>query len=227
MSSIRIALVHATPVAIEPVADAFKTGWPDAFVTNLLDDSLSPDYENTGLVDEAMINRFRTLARYVAGTGADAIMFTCSAFGPAIEAVAEELAPMPVLKPNEAMFEEALATGGRIGMLATFKPGIPPMEDEFEAMAEANGRDASLQSLWVEGAMDALLKGDAETHNRLVAKAASDLSDCDIVMLAHFSTAKAKQNVMRVLDCPVLTSPVSAVNKLKSILFPGTKATNP
>lgn len=220
MSMVRIALIHATPVAIEPVADAFKSGWPDAFVTNLLEDSLSPDYENSGLIDEAMVERFCTLGRYVAGTGADAIMFTCSAFGPAIEVVAKELAPMPVLKPNEAMFEEALAAGKRIGMLATFKPSVPSMEDEFEAMADANGQDASLESLWVEGAMDALLKGDADTHNRLIANAASGLTDCDIVMLAHFSTAKAKHSVMEVLDCPVLTSPESAVNKLKQTLFP-------
>lgn len=227
MSSVRIALIHATPIAIEPVADAFKSGWSDAFVTNLLEDSLSRDYENSGLIDEAMINRFCTLGRYVAGTGADAIMFTCSAFGPAIEAVAKELAPMPVLKPNEAMFEAALNAGKRIGMLATFKPSISHMEDEFEAMADANGQDVSLESLWVEGAMGALMKGDAETHNRLIAKAASDLSDCDIVMLAHFSTAKAKQNVMKVLDCPILTSPDSAVNKLKSIIISGTKGTTP
>ena len=38
-----------------------------------------------------------------ATTGADAILFTCSAFGPCIEAVASEHAPMPVLKLKEML----------------------------------------------------------------------------------------------------------------------------
>jgi Asp/Glu/hydantoin racemase len=216
----RIALIHATPVAVEPVSCAFQAGWPEAFVTNLLDDSLSPDYEKTGHLDEPMTERFRALGRYVADAGADAIMFTCSAFGPAIDAVAMELAPKPVLKPNEAMFEEALLKGGRVGMLATFKPSVSPMKDEFAAMARVNDQHVSLECIWVEGAMDALRAGDTDTHNRLIAEAAADLSDCDTVMLAHFSTAKAKPDVVKVLDCPVLSSPDSAVKKLKTMFDP-------
>ena len=39
----RIALVHAMPVAIEPVAHVFREMWPQARVTHLLDDSLPTD----------------------------------------------------------------------------------------------------------------------------------------------------------------------------------------
>jgi hypothetical protein len=38
------------------------------------------------------------------------------------------------------------------------------------------------------------------------------------VLLAHFSTARAAPAVMAVLDRPVLTSPDSAVAKLKGII---------
>jgi hypothetical protein len=37
----RIALIHATPVAVEPINTAFKRLWPLAETTDLLDDSLA------------------------------------------------------------------------------------------------------------------------------------------------------------------------------------------
>ncbi len=86
---------------------------------------------------QAMTDRFLSLGRYAASTGADAILFTCSAFGPCIEAVAREHAPMPVLKPNEAMIEQAAARGHRIGLLSTFAPTLASMPREFPAL----GRD--------------------------------------------------------------------------------------
>ena len=198
----RIALIRATPVVVQPVADAFAAGWLEVFVTNLLDDSLSPDLEARGKIDDALIDRFLTLGRYTANTGADGILFTCSAFGLAIEAVANELYPLPVLKPNEATFEDALSAGDRLGMLATFKLSIPPMETEFRAMSREKESKATLKTHWVEGAMDALRAGDAETHNGLIAEAAPDLSGCDTGMLAHFSTSQARQAVADVLSSP-------------------------
>src|SRR5580658_3167672 len=111
----RIALIHALKHSIAPVESAFAKLWPAADLMNLVDDSLSADVARDGRITEAMTQRFLTLGRYAAGTGADAILFTCSAFGPCIEAVAREHAPMPVLKPNEAMIEQAIGQGRKIG----------------------------------------------------------------------------------------------------------------
>ncbi len=213
----RIALIHAVTVAIEPVHAAFRSDWPDAVCTNLLDDSLSPDLARDGELTAAMRERIRTLARYAGTTGADAILFTCSAFGAAIETAAREM-PIPVLKPNEAMFEAALAAGRRIGMLATFQPSVPSMEEEFHEMAQAVGHDATIETICIPAAMAALRQGDAETHNRLLAEAAPQLAECDTVLLAHFSTAQAAPAVSAALGRPVLTSPGSAVAKLRAVL---------
>jgi hypothetical protein len=103
----RITLVHALKHSIVPIEAAFARRWPDATLMNLLDDSLSADLARDGRLTDAMTERFLSLGRYAASTGADAILFTCSAFGPCIEAVARAHAPMPVLKPNEAMIEQA------------------------------------------------------------------------------------------------------------------------
>ena len=77
---------------------------------------------------------------------------------------------------------------------------------------------ATLRTVCVAEAMSALKDGDADTHNALLATAASALEDCDAVMLAHFSTSRAFDAVSSVLRCPVLTSPANAVQKLRSAL---------
>src|SRR6476620_4361678 len=135
----RIALIHALRHSPPPIEAAFARAWPEAVLMNLLDDSLSADLARAGSLTPAMTGRFLTLSRYAAGTGADGILFTCSAFGPCIDAVAAERAPMPVLKPNEAMIDEAVAAARaaagsrrpRIGLVASFAPTLTSMPPEF------------------------------------------------------------------------------------------------
>ena len=116
------------PVAIEPVAYVFRELWPQARVTHVLDDSLPGDLTAAGSITAAIVERFNTLARYCESCGADAVLFTCSAFGTAIDA-AKHAVRVPVLKPNEAMLEEALAAGPDLALLATFEPSIPSLRE--------------------------------------------------------------------------------------------------
>lgn len=210
----RIALIHAVQVAIQPVEDAFVKLWPEAQRVNLLDDSLSPDRERDGALTESMTRRINALADYAVAAGAHGVLYTCSAFGAAIDA-AKQRHLVPILKPNEAMFEEALERATRVGMLATFEPSVASMRAEFETMAREQGCSVELQTICVPQAMAALKSGDEATHNRLLAEAASRLAGCDAVMLAHFSTSRAAAAVAAAVDCPVLTSPGSAVMRLR------------
>lgn len=217
MPSPRIALIHATPVAIDPIVDAFKRLWPEARTTNLLEDSLSADLAADGRLTPKMIDRFVTLARYVHGSGADAILFTCSAFGPAIEA-AQAALKIPVLKPNEAMLDEALDAGTRIGLLATFVPSIPALKAELEQMAQRRKLKVDIKTQTVPTALTALHAGRAAEHDRLIAKAANELGVCDALILGQFSMASAAALIPDRPGRKVLTSPVSAVMQLKRIL---------
>ena len=154
---------------------------------------------------------------YVHGCGADAILFTCSAFGPAIEACAAAV-PIPVLKPNEAMLAEALAAGSRIGLVATFGPSIPALNTELEDLARARGQKITVASCTVAPALAALQEGDAETHDRLIAEAAAELMPCDALVLGQFSMASAARLIPARSGCKILTSPDSAVVRLKQAL---------
>jgi len=214
----RIALIHATAVAIEPIRAAFVSLWPEARTTNLLEDSLSADLAEAGQLNDAITARFVSLARYVHNTGAEAVLFTCSAFGTAIEA-ARLAVTVPVLKPNEAMLEEALDLGQRIGLLATFAPSITSMRSELLALASMRGVHVDIETRTVVPALDALQAGRVDEHDAMIAAAAADLSKCDVVMLAQFSMARAAAGVEAALPkAKVTTSPASAIRRLKKLL---------
>lgn len=213
----RITLVHATPIAMEPIRLAFAASWPEADVVNLLEDSLSPDRARQGDITDALTARIAALTRYASQIGSDAVLFTCSAFGTAIEQAATTV-DIPVLKPNEAMFEAAIRRGGRTAMLYTFPPARAGMELEFREEAARMDPGAVLESILVQGAIEAVRAGDGEAHNRLVAEAAAGLEGFDSIVLAHFSTARALPAVRAVTDIPVLSSPDAAIDKLKRLL---------
>lgn len=210
----RIALIHALELSIAPINEAFARLWPEAFRINLLDDSLSADRARDGELTDAMINRFLTLGRYARyQAGAEAILFTCSAFGPAIDAVAADL-DIPVHKPNSAMIERAveLANGGRIGLVATFEPTLQSMPPEFP-----EGADLTL--IHVPGALAAAQAGNGAEHDRLAGEVvAAQGADCAVIALSQFSLARARFEVERRSGKPVLVTPDCAVEAIRAAL---------
>jgi Asp/Glu/hydantoin racemase len=208
----RIALIHALRHSPPPIEAAFEELWPEATRMNLLDDSLSADLARDGGLSEAMTARFLALARYAVGTGADGILFTCSAFGACIDAVKAEFPSIPVLKPNEAMIEEAVGFGNRIGLVASFEPTLRSMPAEFPDHVKLVPRLA-------DGALGALDRGDRVEHDRLALASARYLTDCDAIALAQFSLASAADKIAEATGRPVLTTPGSAVRKLKGLLL--------
>jgi aspartate/glutamate racemase len=213
----RIALIHALAHSVAPINDAFARDWPQALRMNLLDDSLSADLARDGRgLDAAMHERFQRLAQYAVDTGAEGILFTCSAFGSCIEAVARRHAALPVLKPNEAMVEEAVQAlreagpGARLGLIATFAPTLASMPPEFPS-------GIALVPALAEGALEALNAGDGERHDASIARQAKALraQGCSHLALAQFSMARARAACERASGLPVLTTVDSAVRALR------------
>jgi Asp/Glu/hydantoin racemase len=218
----RIALIHALEESLLPARAAFAADWPQAACFDLLDTSLAIDLAEAGRLDDSIMERFQVLADYAAGTAGRAgqtlaILFTCSAFGPAINAVKTRLT-IPVLRPNESAFEEALDLGDSIGLLVTFGPSLPALEAELQAMAAARGRSITVKPILVDAALAALKQGDGDTHDRLAAEACRDLGPLDALVLGQFSLARAAPLVRQVTSAPVLTTPGCAVRALRKRL---------
>ena len=214
----RIGLVHAVQPAIAPIHAAFARQWPQARYTNVFDDALPADLEQEGGITDRIRARILRLAE-IAADGADAVLFTCTAFDEAIDAAASAVR-VPLLKPNEAMFEAALALGDRIGMVATFAPAVQPMETALLARARAGARDVVVRSACVAEALACARGGEVARHDELVAHAVAQLRDCDAILLAQFSTSTALHAAQAVTPIPVLSAPDAAVLALKKLLQP-------
>lgn len=217
MPARRIFLIHATPLSMAPIAEAFQRLWPEPQLLNLLDDSLSRDMAASGVLTDDLKQRFLTLTHYAVGAGADAILFTCSAFGEAIDACKEAVA-IPVLKPNEAMIDEALGKAARITLLATFEPSIGSMLEEFKDAALKAGKTLTVEPYHVPDAIEALSRGDREQHDSSIAEVARTAANSELICFAQFSMTSAAAATEAARGMTVLTTPDSAVKKLRALL---------
>ncbi|HEY1940830.1 MAG TPA: aspartate/glutamate racemase family protein [Roseiarcus sp.] len=218
----RIALIHALEESVGPAREAFAQLWPEAFTYDLLDTSLAVDRAHAGRLDGAMVARFHALAEYASayagkGGATAGILFTCSAFGPAIDAV-KNSAAIPVIRPNEAAFESALEAGDRIGLVVSFEPSRASLERELRDMAGARHREVTVACAVAEGALEALKAGDGARHDRLVADAVARLPAVDVIVLGQFSLARARDLASRTSPVPIITTPHSAVEALKTMV---------
>jgi hypothetical protein len=214
----RIMMISALAQSPGPAMAAMREEWPEAAVHNLIDDSLASDFATIGEISPAIHDRFQALGRYAAGANdgkvrTAGILFTCSAFRPAIERVKADLS-IPVVTPNEGAFDEALALckgregGGRVGLLLTFQGSVAPLQGEIVPAVAT-------------GALEALQAGDAEEHDRLSAAAAEAMPPVDVIVVGQFSMARAAPLVREIRSEPVLTTPQMAVRKLRRLVETG------
>ena len=97
------------------------------------------------------------------------------------------------------------------------------MEAEFSEQAAELGRETKLTTILAEEAMALLSNGDAAGHNKNLGQTAGNhFGGFDIVMLAQFSMAQAYSSVSKAIGATILTSPKSAVLKMKNLLRPET-----
>lgn len=210
----RLVLIHATRVAIEPIETAASALWPEAETITILEEGLSVDRAKSEELPLDLWERIVGLCKYAEGLGSDGVLFTCSAFGAAIEDAAESAA-VPVLKPNEAMFDEAFRRGDRAALIYTFEPAAQGMLDEFNEAAKKQRPAATIRAVFCDGALEAKRAGDHATHDRLVAQTAATIKDADVIMLAQFSMASAAAAARETTPIPVLTSPEAAITEMK------------
>jgi Asp/Glu/hydantoin racemase len=211
----RIALVHTGAVVIPMAREFVKRELPDVTAINYLDDRIVADLGDPD-VAPSVPGRIAELAQAAVDAGAEAILLTCSSISELAADTAERVG-VPILRIDEAMADEAVATGDRIVVLATLATTCGPTTRLLQERAELAARAPSITSVVIDGAFEAVSSGDRPTHDRLVAAAIERAAaDADVVVLAQASMASAASAVD--VEVPVLTSLESGVRRLRSLM---------
>jgi Asp/Glu/hydantoin racemase len=214
-----LGLIHTSATLVPVFQQLCNEYLPQVKVFNIVDDSLIKNVISCG---EMTPNTARRVVNYVGSAeaaGADFILVTCSSIGAAVEASAL-LTKVPVLRVDQPMADKAVQTGKRIGVVATLPTTLQPTSDLVKRRAAAAGKTIELEAVLCEGAFDALMSGDAATHDAMVAKALKELSaKSDVIVLAQASMARVADNLAaEEKKVPILASPAIAIKHIASIL---------
>ena len=214
-----LGLVHTSATLVPMFAELCSKYLPHVKTFNIVDDSL---IKNTIACGELTPDTSRRVVNYAGSAqdaGADFILFTCSSIGPAVEAAAA-LTKVPVLRVDQPMADKAVQTGKRIGVIATLSTTLEPTSDLVKRRAAVAGKEIVLVSKLCEGAFDALMSGDAATHDKKVGDALKQLStEVDVIVLAQASMARVVDTLSEAdKRVPILASPPIAIQYLATIL---------
>ena len=106
-------------------------------------------------------------------------------------------------------------------LLEAMQVTIPRLKKEFEDLASSRGIRLKLKTRTVPAAIAALQKGHIFEHDSLIAAAAAEMGQCDALVLGQFSMARAAAGIPKAPGRKVLTSPHSAVARLKQLFADG------
>ena len=215
----KLGLIHTSATLVPVFAQLCKEKLPNVDVFNIADDSLVKGIREAGSLTATIARRVANYLESAEVAGADYIMVTCSSIGTAVEAGAK-LMGVPVLRVDQPMADKAVASGKKIGVVATLSTTLEPTADLILRRAAIAGKKIELTSKLCEGAFEALMSGDAATHDAKVAAALKELSQqVDVIVLAQASMARVVETLSpEDRRVPILASPGIAVDYLATIL---------
>jgi Asp/Glu/hydantoin racemase len=223
MKTKTLGLIHTSATLVPVFQQLCNDLLPGVNVFNIVDDSLIKDVITRGELTEKTAGR---VIKYVASAeeaGADYILVTCSSIGAAVETAAG-FTKTPVLRVDQPMADLAIRSGKKIGVVATLPTTLVPTSDLVKRRAEILGKEIELTSKLCEGAFEALMSGDAATHDAMVAAALKELSqEVDVILLAQASMARVVDTLTeQEKRIPIIASPPEAIKYLRNFYQIGT-----
>jgi Asp/Glu/hydantoin racemase len=212
-----LVFVHTVPPLVDIFTRLAAQMLPGVAIKHILDEPLLEMVRQRGQLDEEDVKRLKGHVIMAEEIGARAVLVTCSTVSPLVDQVRSAVS-LKIEKIDDAMIEAAVTAGHRIGVLATNPTTLAPTHLLLQGQSQKLGRDIIISELLIPGALDALLSGDGETHDRLLRSAIAEMSSrVDVMVLAQASMARVI-NVMRPEEriVQVLSSPHLALERIRT-----------
>lgn len=186
----RIDVIHANASAAKPLHDIFETLDPSLEVHDHINEAMLREAEKDGVTPKAL-RMFANEVFQAAEEGTDGILIACSVYC-GYAPLMKPFLSVPILAVDAPAVSRAAAEGTKIGILATTAPSAPACRKKLKEEAERIHKVLRFEEGIVTEAMNALKKGDMETHDRLLIEKAQKLMDsgCDILFLSQVTMAR-------------------------------------
>ncbi len=215
---ITVAAFYTAPTLVSRCSELFRQMMPELRLVNIVDEGYIGQVIRDGCVTSASARRLLYHYWSAEEAGADYIFTTCSSIGDATEA-ARSFVKIPIVRIDEAMARQAVRNWTRIAVLATLPTTLGPTMRYVEMMAKRENRDVVMVNGLAEGAFQALIGGDAASHNRIILETAAKLADqADVFLLAQASMSVIEDELVAATGLPVLSSLLSGMEHLKAIV---------
>lgn len=222
----KLAFIHTSPVLVSLFSQMAREYLPEIEFFHMVDESLIRNTVAAGKLTKNTIRRLGNMIESAHDGGAGAVMVTCSSIGEGVSAAREQF-DFPILRVDEAMAEEAVRIGGRIGVAATLKTTLDPTMGLLRDTARRANRQVELAPVLSDGAFEAVLAGDTARHDQLVAASLAELmTRVDVVVLAQASMTRVISQLPVDGGPPILSSPKLAILQARG-LFASAGVTQP
>lgn len=215
--TLRIATINAVTASIEPAREALAQAIPGADVWSLLDDRLLQDANAQGGLTQDLTDRMIRLIDHARAEGVDAVLLTCSLYGPVAESVLDS--DIPLISADGPVFDAVAGLAGR--RVAVVSGGPTPLEDSVArtaARARELGSDVALVPVLANEAVPRS-GGDPALLKSIIVDAVRDQAPgVDAVFLAQYSLSPAGAAVSEALGLRVLSGPQWAARRIADSL---------
>ncbi|MEU7860432.1 aspartate/glutamate racemase family protein [Nonomuraea sp. NPDC049141] len=213
--SFTVAVVNATPASMRPATDGLGQGFPEAAAWHLMDDRLVTEADAAGGMTPALTRRMLALIDYAVRGGADAVLLSCSMYGPAAE-LARRLHNVPVTGSDEAMFADvAQRRPGKVLVLGSLDSAAADSARRLQRVVEG----VEVKGVAAPGAAAAAAVRDWPALVDALARAAEpSLGLAELVLLGQYSISPVHAELADRLGVPVLSPPLMAARALREAL---------
>ena len=200
----KIAVINATKVSIEPVDQAAKE-YPDLEIFHFMDEGMSWLGKQEGRISGKNLSRMIGLIHSAEELGVDGILLSCTIFSPFIDQL-RLCTDLPLVAADIGVFEKAAQLYQKIGAVVSFAPTMKSVAWVVDRCKRLVNPEFDVEIRFADGAFDAAAAGNEEEHNRIIYETAAQFRDKEAIVLSQMSQVRALP-LFENYPVPVLASP--------------------